>query len=676
MIAKTHLKTALETIAQRDIPENTNLWPRIAAHIERKDTHRMNTKLKLTWIVTLILLGLLLVTTVAYALYHYFNDPGLNSAGEAGLITELDVTAQPTPLPTATPLEPAIQIGAEQMLEGITVTLDWVYLNDERQALGFSARGLPVELKLGMPQMSFGALTPQQVRGAGLALQGPSEVITGIYVVYQIVREATYDGQTEGHANVSLDIPILDKEGQTLKTFHFDVLEAPIHLEPVSGSNTYATRSNSVEMRLEWIKLTPQETQARLCMDSPDRQNWDIHTAAIQLAETAAAVAEVPTVQSQQITPIRAENGLRCVEVTFPVGWQGFGALHLVVNQLTNSNGQTLDGTWEFVWGQLPGGVQIPGTAGPTPAAPLATQVVGAMTATLIQAYADANRLAFAVHIDGLPEGYGLYDLVLKDANGNEINAGFSANSSDTEPGTFSLIVSPASSLQGARFLGQLIMGINPAPGENATAVFRFDLDLPVYPALIFKPQQVVVANGIEMRLDMIKITPSFTQVYLCYQKPTQNDWMIGGSSVLQIGDDQSQMEGYSLEFDADLGNIGKGLKPDWVIPVNTGRCVVVGYPVGHHNLPETLTLTIGELEQSLPEVIPDEQIQMARQKLRQEGIEMDWVVSFGNGGGGGGPVITKKPEGMTDEEVIRRLYELLGYYYPGPWSFEVPVNP
>jgi len=124
------------------------------------------------------------------------------------------------------------------------------------------------------------------------------------------------------------------------------------------------------------------------------------------------------------------------------------------------------------------------------------------------------------------------------------------------------------------------------------------------------------------------------------------------------------------------LGNIGKGLKPDWVIPVNTGRCVVVGYPVGHHNRSETLTLTIGELEQSLPEVIPDEQIQMARQKLRQEGIEMDWVVSFGNGGGGGGPVITKKPEGMTDEEVIRRFYELLGYYYPGPWSFGVPVNP
>jgi hypothetical protein len=227
------------------------------------------------------------------------------------------------------------------------------------------------------------------------------------------------------------------------------------------------------------------------------------------------------------------------------------------------------------------------------------------------------------------------------------------------------------------RFFGQLIIGLQPAPGEEAMVVFSFDLDLPVYPALILKPQLASVTNGIELRLEMLKITPSFTQVYLCYQKPTQNDWMIGSSSVLQIGADQSPMEGYTLVFDADMGNMKNVLEPDWVIPVNAGRCVIVGFPVGHHNRPETLTLTIRELEQSLPEVIPDEQIQIARQKLRQEGIEMDWVTSSGNSGGGGaGPVITKKPEGMTDEEVMRRFYEVLGYYYPGPWSFVVSVNP
>lgn len=676
MNAKIRLKTALETIARQDIPDNIDLWPRIAAHIERKDTDRMKAKLKLTWIVALVVLGLILVTTVAYGLYHYFNDPGLKSVGEAGLITDLDVTARSTPLPTVTPLVPAIQVGSDQMLAGITVTLDWVYLNDARQALGFSARGLPGELQLGMPQMSFGALTPEQVRGAGLALQGSAEVISGTYVIHQIVRPATYDGLTEGRTDVSVDIPILDREGQILKTFHFEVAQVPIHIEPVHRSNTYATRSNSVEMRLEWIKLTPQETQVRLCTLSPDGQDWEVRTAALQLDETTAALAQVPPVQSQQIRSIRTENGARCVEVNFPVSGQGAGALHLAVNRLTDSHGQTLDGTWVFDWAQLPGSLQIPGTASPTPAAPLATQVVGEMTATLIQAYADANRIACVVQIAGLPAGYGLYNVVLKDAHGNEINAGFSANPSETEPGRFSLVFSPVDGLQGERFSGQITMGLSPAPGEEATTVFRFDLDLPLYAALILKPQQALIANGIEMRLDMVKITPSYTRIYLCYQKPTQDDWMIGRSSVLQIGADQSQMESYSLAFDAAIGDMGKGLEPDWVIPVNSGRCVVVGYPVGHHNRPETLTLTIRELEQSTPEVIPDEQIQVARRKLRLEGIEIDWVVSFGNGGGSAGPVITKKPEGMTETDVVRRFYEVLGYYYPGPWSFELPVNP
>ena len=54
----------------------------------------------------------------------------------------------------------------------------------------------------------------------------------------------------------------------------------------------------------------------------------------------------------------------------------------------------------------------------------------------------------------------------------------------------------------------------------------------------------------------------------------------------------------------------------------------------------------------------------------------MDWVTSSGNGGGGGGPEINKKPEGMTDEQVLRRFYEEMGYYYQGPWTFALEIKP
>jgi hypothetical protein len=103
---------------------------------------------------------------------------------------------------------------------------------------------------------------------------------------------------------------------------------------------------------------------------------------------------------------------------------------------------------------------------------------------------------------------------------------------------------------------------------------------------------------------------------------------------------------------------------------------VKLGFPIGHHNQPESMTLTISELEQSVPEGIPDDQLQAARQRLLVQGVDMDWVTSSGAGGGGGGPVINKKPEGMTDDQVMHLFYEALGYYYPGPWTFTVEIKP
>jgi hypothetical protein len=54
----------------------------------------------------------------------------------------------------------------------------------------------------------------------------------------------------------------------------------------------------------------------------------------------------------------------------------------------------------------------------------------------------------------------------------------------------------------------------------------------------------------------------------------------------------------------------------------------------------------------------------------------MDWVTFSGNGGGGGGPEIRKKPDGMTDDQIMRLFYEALGYYSPGPWIFTVEIKP
>jgi hypothetical protein len=138
------------------------------------------------------------------------------------------------------------------------------------------------------------------------------------------------------------------------------------------------------------------------------------------------------------------------------------------------------------------------------------------------------------------------------------------------------------------------------------------------------------------------------------------------------------QNDSYRLLYDAFYGGY-QGLPPaptDMPQP-ETGRCISLDFQLGHANIPGTMTLTIPALELSVPEVIPEDQIQMAQDMLRAQAIEVSYTTfSAAGGGGGGGPIFTKKPGGMTDEQAYQKLMDALGYNYPGPWVFEIQVVP
>ena len=66
----------------------------------------------------------------------------------------------------------------------------------------------------------------------------------------------------------------------------------------------------------------------------------------------------------------------------------------------------------------------------------------------------------------------------------------------------------------------------------------------------------------------------------------------------LKIGNQKASLNSYSLLFDADYGEGNKGGEPGWAPPVQDGRCVKLGFPIGDEN-PQSITLTIPTLEQS-----------------------------------------------------------------------------
>ena len=97
----------LDAIGAERIPADLDLTPKILVKIQHGKGIRMQPRTKLVTIVLIVLLALLVLTTVAYAIYRLLGDPGLQSVQDAGLVTDLDVTALPTILqPVPPPAHP------------------------------------------------------------------------------------------------------------------------------------------------------------------------------------------------------------------------------------------------------------------------------------------------------------------------------------------------------------------------------------------------------------------------------------------------------------------------------------------------------------------------------------------------------------------------------------------
>jgi hypothetical protein len=187
------------------------------------------------------------------------------------------------------------------------------------------------------------------------------------------------------------------------------------------------------------------------------------------------------------------------------------------------------------------------------------------------------------------------------------------------------------------------------APGYDQTvAQFRFDLDLPIYPEMRFYPKQTITANGLEMLLDSVTVTPTFTQVYLCFLAPSYAPWTIGNQTVVQMGGQEASLHNFTLLFDSYLGGDKSfGQEPYWISPTKNGRCMKGGFPIGSTK-PTSLTLTMLALENLMPYASPDTPLDQ---------------------------LPTLYP-GLSPKEAYYTYLDENGYTYKGPWEFTVELKP
>ncbi len=777
-------RTILDATARPYVPDDLDLFPKIAAKLE-KGRYFMQPRTRVGITILLLVLALIVLTTAVYAYYRWIGDPGLQAVQDSGLITDLDIAGQPTIIPVtpgADVPKAATIMETAQTLEGVTVTLRWIYLDETRLAFGFDVHGLPEGLILAQPIVTFPEIHLDAIAPIEYGINfDDNHVAFGTFTSYQVIHAADVSGKL----NVTIDLPLV--KGQTAHTnqspvianFHFEVLNVPVYQGQYLGTfQTQSVAVNGIRVRLESVSVTPSFTSARICYERPSADSvWLILHATLQFGDSRE-------VDSTGLELIRSDPQERCDIVNFPLGnSQNADQLILRIRELTvmldpindpvpperiyaanaelarygieiapaapgeedglggwkyvrcdpDTCGQqdntlliidlleeSFPGPWEF-YVDLTRTDDIPGLSTvtpvpPTPATgPLDSRTINDVTVTLDWIFADAKRVAIGYTITGLPdmpEATGLIgNISLAETTGaGETGWGGNATLQRVEgkpgvlQGSVSSVFRGPLTLSDARFIIDITLGSDapndfwnviadfpippeatpyppgvfpPALPDHKIGTFHFDVTAPIYPVQILKPEQMVLANALIMRLEKVEITPSFTTVLLCYPVPSDADWMIARAE-LKVGGYTAPNNTYTLIYDSNHGGY-QDLPPaplDLPQPEH-GRCITLDFFLGHANIPGTITLTIPALEQSVPEGIPEDQIKAAQEKLSAQGIEMRYTIyEFAGGGGGSGPIFTKRPEGMTDVEAYQKFLDALGYIYPGPWVFVVNIIP
>lgn len=193
---------------------------------------------------------------------------------------------------------------------------------------------------------------------------------------------------------------------------------------------------------------------------------------------------------------------------------------------------------------------------------------------------------------------------------------------------------------------------------EDRLYEFRFVLnDVPVTGGLSLEVGQTRTANGIDMTLQAVSITPALARLTLCFDVPPGSyDW--SPIADLTIDGTPGQLSGWG-----DLAGTE-------ITGTESERCLRMDYSLPGVSDPHRLTFAVNRLQTSVPEVMSDAQLARAHERLAAQGIAVEFVyVDHGSQ-----HRVISKPANMSDEQVWQAIYNAQTDQHAGPWVFVVDV--
>ena len=346
-------------------------------------------------------------------------DPGLQDVEEAGLVTDLGLSAEPALLPEEELSEETHQIypvGLSQTIEGNTLTLDWVYVDEGRLALAYTTQDLQEGLAIGEPILTFTGYSPKQQNGSIQSMDG--ETNQTLYTSYQLIQ---MDAAGE-FLNFSVNLPLVhpdDPNQAPVAQFHFDLENVPLYRGfTVYLQQIHQVTLNGISIQLKSVQIAPNFTDVVLCSDPANGgvSLEAIQDATFQFGEGPSTAFSSQNILDGQCNRLRfnLNNSDKATSATF------------TLNALAaTGSSDPLSGPWSFYMDIPTAAIFIAEESAETPveATPIASQTESDVTVTLDWVFVDALRAGVGYTITGLPEvpeATGLLgEVYMSDAEGN-----------------------------------------------------------------------------------------------------------------------------------------------------------------------------------------------------------------------------------------------------------------
>jgi hypothetical protein len=275
----------LHEIASAATSGHTNPWLRIRSRIDQTAVSEPKHTKKYSWKFVIALVSLLAVSSLAYACYRVMTDPALQAVENEGLVSHLNLTANPT-LFAPVPTQYITTSGISQTKKGITVTLDWAYVDEARLAYQLTITGLTIPKGMNSQDIicppnltdDEGIVFPHGLIGGGEILgERPGKPIEVGEDLVQLIDASKFD-----HLDLHLDLTIgpcspywnysetnITKPPPVplIGNFHLD-FRIPI-FKGITITADQSVEAHGVTMRLEAIKFNHSHIDMQVCFKPP-----------------------------------------------------------------------------------------------------------------------------------------------------------------------------------------------------------------------------------------------------------------------------------------------------------------------------------------------------------------------------------------------------------------------